>query len=132
MSVQFTEFADRGFALHGVPIGNHRYSAWYDRAGRLLDCERTTWHRERSVPMRHALIRAELHRLGRRYAAYAAAPKHDPIPDDFPVRPIGPEVAAQDRVACGHCGLSWDDAIGTAWTPAPSGRCPFEYFHRHL
>jgi hypothetical protein len=25
--------------------------------------------------------------------------------------------------------LSWDDSIPTSYTPAPSGRCPFEYFH---
>jgi hypothetical protein len=31
---------------------------------------------------------------------------------------------------CGHCGLTWDDSISTSYTPAPSGRCPFEYFHK--
>jgi hypothetical protein len=36
-----------------------------------------------------------------------------------------------DIVTCGSCGLSWDDAISTSWTPAPSGRCPFEYQHRY-
>lgn len=30
---------------------------------------------------------------------------------------------------CGECGRSWDDAVGSTWTPAPSGRCPFEYDH---
>lgn len=30
---------------------------------------------------------------------------------------------------CGHCGQSWDDALGTSLTPVPSGRCPFEYEH---
>lgn len=34
-----------------------------------------------------------------------------------------------DIATCGACGLSWDDAIVTSWTPAPSARCPFEYFH---
>ena len=29
----------------------------------------------------------------------------------------------------GNCGLSWDDSIITSWTPTPSARCPFEYFH---
>jgi hypothetical protein len=30
---------------------------------------------------------------------------------------------------CGTCGISWNDAKPTGWTPAPSGRCPFEYDH---
>lgn len=34
-------------------------------------------------------------------------------------------------VRCGSCGLSWDDSFSTSWTPAPSGRCPFEYFHKY-
>lgn len=32
---------------------------------------------------------------------------------------------------CGQCGRSWDDDKPTRWTPAPSGRCPFEYMHRY-
>lgn len=36
-----------------------------------------------------------------------------------------------DIATCGSCGLSWDDSIPTSWTPAPSGRCPFEYQHRY-
>lgn len=51
------------------------------------------------------------------------------VPADFPVRPLRPGDPATDRVTCGTCGRSWDDAIGTEWTPAPSARCPFEYFH---
>lgn len=31
---------------------------------------------------------------------------------------------------CGECGRGWDDAVSTAWTPAPAGRCPFEYEHQ--
>lgn len=53
----------------------------------------------------------------------------DDIPPDFEVRPttdVGPGIAT-----CGYCGLSWDDTISTGWTPVPSGRCPFEYFHQH-
>lgn len=30
---------------------------------------------------------------------------------------------------CGHCGRSWNDAAVSSITPAPSGRCPFEYEH---
>lgn len=51
------------------------------------------------------------------------------VPDDFPVRPLGPDDPATDRATCGDCGRSWDDAISTSMTPAPSARCPFEYFH---
>lgn len=77
---------------------------------------------------------------------------HEPIPDDFPVRPVNTDdlqpgiahryngegcgkcggpvcVMPRDPVTCGHCHLTWDDAIPTQWTPAPSARCPFEYFH---
>ena len=37
----------------------------------------------------------------------------------------------EDIVTCGSCGLSWDDAIVTDITPAPSAHCPFEYFHQY-
>lgn len=53
------------------------------------------------------------------------------IPKDFAVRPLRKGQKAKDRVTCGDCGLSWDDAIGTSMTPAPSARCPFEYFHKN-
>ena len=52
------------------------------------------------------------------------------VPPDFPVQPTdgkGPEDATD-----GTCGLSWNDSISTSWTPVPSGRCPFEYFHRNV
>jgi hypothetical protein len=52
-----------------------------------------------------------------------------PVPDDHPVMVLGPDDPATDRVTCGTCGRSWDDAIATAWTPAPGGRCPFEAWH---
>jgi hypothetical protein len=52
------------------------------------------------------------------------------IPADFPVQPIDPnDPAAKDPATCGECGLTWDDGISTEWTPTPSARCPFEYFH---
>lgn len=35
-----------------------------------------------------------------------------------------------DLATCGHCGLTWNDSIATIYTPAPSGRCPFEAFHK--
>ncbi len=54
------------------------------------------------------------------------------VPGDWPVRPLtGTDDAddAVDPVTCGTCGRSWDDAIPTSMTPAPSARCPFEPFH---
>lgn len=56
----------------------------------------------------------------------------DDIPADFPVVPIAAPAnpgRAYAVATCGECGLSWDDTIPTAYTPAPSGRCPFEAFH---
>jgi len=38
--------------------------------------------------------------------------------------------APKDFARCGHCQRAWDDNKPTGLTPAPSGRCPFEYMHR--
>jgi hypothetical protein len=51
------------------------------------------------------------------------------IPNDFPVRPLDDDEITPGRTTCGTCDLSWDDSVSTDWTPAPSGRCPFESFH---
>lgn len=51
------------------------------------------------------------------------------IPKDFPVKPLKPGDPAKDKATCGECGLSWDDAVATSYTPAPAARCPFEHFH---
>lgn len=58
------------------------------------------------------------------------------IPASHPVRPLRhgskPWQAAEtarNLCTCGTCGRSWDDGKATGWTPTPSGRCPFEYFH---
>jgi hypothetical protein len=51
------------------------------------------------------------------------------IPKSFPVKPLLLGQPAKNKVTCGYCGLSWDEGIITYWTPAPVGRCPFEYFH---
>lgn len=51
------------------------------------------------------------------------------IPADFPVKVLLRGVSAARRLTCGTCRRSWDDAIATSMTPAPSGRCPFEAFH---
>jgi hypothetical protein len=56
--------------------------------------------------------------------------KKPSIPADFPVKPLKDDEPAKDRATCGTCGLSWDDGISTGWTPVPSGRCPFETFHK--
>ena len=55
--------------------------------------------------------------------------RHEPIPPDFPVRPLKKGQPAGDRVGCAHCRLYWDDAVVTSMTPAPAARCPFEAFH---
>ena len=34
-----------------------------------------------------------------------------------------------DTMTCGTCGMSWNDALSTSYTPTPSARCPFEYVH---
>lgn len=57
--------------------------------------------------------------------------KHEAIPADFTVRPLPEGEEPKGKTTCGHCGLSWDDDIPTSLTPAPSARCPFEYFHKH-
>ena len=44
---------------------------------------------------------------------------------------LGDYVVEPDIATDGACGLSWDDSIITGSTPAPSARCPFEYFHRY-
>ena len=54
------------------------------------------------------------------------------IPKDFSVRPLTTQAeisAASQPTQDGTCGLWWDDAIATYYTPAPSARCPFEAFH---
>lgn len=33
---------------------------------------------------------------------------------------------------CGTCGKSWNDALITGTTPAPSVRCPYEYLHQEI
>lgn len=40
-----------------------------------------------------------------------------------------PQTDPRNAAECGTCGFKWDDSISTAWTPAPSGRCPNEYNH---
>jgi hypothetical protein len=40
-----------------------------------------------------------------------------------------PATPRENVATCGACGFSWDDAISTSFTPAPSARCPNEYNH---
>lgn len=35
----------------------------------------------------------------------------------------------RDFATCGTCGRVWDDRHYSGVTPAPAGRCPFEYSH---
>jgi hypothetical protein len=44
---------------------------------------------------------------------------------------VTPGTDPADVATCGHCGRSWNDAASTSVTPAPSGRCPFEYEHTY-
>lgn len=53
-----------------------------------------------------------------------------PVPEDFEVRVLDDDENPPGKMTCGICGRSWDDSIGTTWTPVPSGRCPFEYYHK--
>lgn len=61
----------------------------------------------------------------------AFVPKHKGVPADFAVQPLKDGEEPKGKTTCGHCGLSWDDDKQTGWTPVPSGRCPFEYFHMY-
>jgi len=38
----------------------------------------------------------------------------------------------EDITTCGNCGMSWNDALITERTPAPSARCPYEYIHPEI
>lgn len=55
------------------------------------------------------------------------------VPKDWEVQPIRRgtkrEREAVSLAECGTCNRLWDDGIVTGITPAPSARCPFEYFH---
>lgn len=55
--------------------------------------------------------------------------KHNPIPKSFEVQPLFPWEKIEGEATCGYCGLRWDDSRVTSLTPAPAGRCPFEFFH---
>jgi hypothetical protein len=86
-------------------------SAVYLRIGNTLVCRDHIWRGLTSALGRHPrFVKAE-------------------VPADHPVKVLGPDDKATDRVTCESCGRSWDDAVVTGWTPAPAGRCPFEYWH---
>jgi len=53
------------------------------------------------------------------------------VPKSFAVQPLKHGDNPPGKATCGHCGLSWDDDKVTSMTPAPSGRCPFETFHKY-
>jgi hypothetical protein len=38
----------------------------------------------------------------------------------------------EDIATCGNCGTSWNDALITERTPAPSARCPYEGIHPEI
>ena len=39
------------------------------------------------------------------------------------------DALAEPVTTCGTCGRSWNDSIISDRTPAPAGRCPYEYEH---
>lgn len=49
----------------------------------------------------------------------------------MPVRELEDWENPPGAMMCVHCGRRWDDSIPTSMTPAPSGRCPFEYEHEY-
>lgn len=66
--------------------------------------------------------------------------ERDALPADvFVAVPIGATIDRRGVVelppssplatVCGSCGRGWRDEVVTSWTPAPGGRCPFEYDH---
>ena len=55
--------------------------------------------------------------------------KHQLIPADWEVQPLGSDETPPGATTCGHCGLTWDDDKCTSMTPTPAARCPFEPFH---
>lgn len=75
------------------------------------------------------LVRGQTHYKGESEKRKPLTKKHEPIPKDWPVRPLKNGQNAKDKCTCGHCGLSWDDGKVTSMTPTPSARCPFESFH---
>lgn len=51
------------------------------------------------------------------------------IPDSHPVQPLKWGQTPPGMATCLTCDRSWDDSVSTSMTPAPAGRCPFEYYH---
>ena len=37
-----------------------------------------------------------------------------------------------EMATCGECSKSWNDALISGSTPAPSGRCPYEHIHEEI
>jgi hypothetical protein len=74
--IQVAHFQQGGFVLHRVFVGNSKYSAWYDREGRLLDAERIQGARTWNVPLRHIHVREELARIGQRYKSIPGSVHH--------------------------------------------------------
>ena len=68
MSIQHHTFHTGGYVLHKVMIDGTKYSAWYDKDGKLLDAEQFTRSNvARPVPTRMKNVRAELVKIGDRY-----------------------------------------------------------------
>ena len=74
-------------------------------------------------------------------SVYRSLVNHDGYdPNIIVAREVSPNATYQrnedgtikiDILECGECFEQWNDAVITGITPAPSGRCPFEYEHEY-
>src|SRR5688572_27265898 len=94
-----------------------------DLGGYTVTLVTEIWFRDGQRPITVHGMKARA--MFRHYDPVIAAGLWEP----HPVRVLMPDDDARDRTKCGTCLREWDDAIVTEYTPAPSGRCPFEYYH---
>lgn len=80
------------------------------------------------IPFKNSVMRNGVEEGKKRYGSRENAIK---VPKDFQVQPLKPGENPKGKTTCGTCNLSWDDDKITGITPAPSGRCPFEAFHKY-
>jgi hypothetical protein len=125
-----TSFCNFAHSLKtGRPIGHECYilppkGLQAERDGRIDDAIEL-------FQKKGPIVRGRSSPGGKRRSSKGRGPQGPKIPRSWPVQPLRPGQVARDPVTCGTCGLSWDDAKVTSMTPTPSGRCPFEGFHRY-
>jgi hypothetical protein len=125
------EAAEHGRALAGIEPGG----PFVVEAGAMM-IARPAYRSAEFNTRAEAEAHAEGPRCGRFYwTEVKALGTIQGVPADFPVKVIASEEAQQRAVdgeciaTCEECGRAWDDDEPTSYTPAPSGRCPFEAFH---